>query len=311
VSKNLIRNLLQSFRSQSGFGLVVDWGFHLKNKWVSAYTPFLVDAIVRELNPIIIDSRLSYLIHKKKLKYILSFEPGISAPAITYDRTIPCKKGIIYSDPHYKPLQRMRYFESNGFDVVFSLYKRPFFRHFKGFPADKFVHWPWAVPDHLISTHPIRARTDVVAIFGGRASKAYDVRNWCRRQPGVTNYDFSGVENKRLDNAQFYRWLSEFDAVVAAGSSNPDYDLVTPKYFEIAAAGALLIGQQCEDLQDLGFTDRNALIFTKQDFVEKVEAFRNNPTAFVERRKRGRELVRTRHKLSDRVRCLREVLFEA
>lgn len=308
--KNLtpIKTLFRGLVNQSRFGLVLNWDFHLKNKWVSAYTPFLIRAIIQALNPVIIDSQLLYNLKKRNIDTILSFEPGIQSPRITYDKSVDCRKGIIYSDPHYKSQERFRYFDENGFDLVFSLYKRPFFRHFKGFPKEKFVHWPWAVPDQFISGHPLRARSSEVAIFGGRQSDAYDVRNWCREQSCVKNFEFSGVENKQLDDVGYYRWLTEFDAIVTAGSSDPIYDLVTPKYFEVAAAGALLIGQECQDLPDLGFDESNALIFRQDDFIEKVEDYRRHPEDFLDRRRRGRQLIRERHKLSDRIRTLREVL---
>ncbi|MDF1579414.1 MAG: glycosyltransferase [Desulfuromonadales bacterium] len=301
--KNFFRNL----GKKSDFGLVLDWNFHVRNKWVSAYTPYLVNAIITEFDPVIIDSQLIYNLKKDNLKYLLSFEPGIQSPRITYDVKVNCKKGVIYSDPHYKPDERYRYVIENGIDFIFSLYKRPFFHHFKGFPEDRFVHWPWAVPDQFISDHPFEVRSNQVAIFGGRQSDAYDVRNWCREQPGITSFEFSGVENKKLDDVEFYRWITRFDAIVAAGSSNPAFDLVTPKYFEIAAAGALLIGQYCEDLADLGFSAANALIFTKEEFHQCLADYRCQPERYLGRRIKGRELIRERHKLSDRIRTIREV----
>ena len=304
-----MKTLFRNFNNKSNFGLAINWNFHLQNKWVSAYTPYLVKAIVGEFDPIILDTQLSYTLNKNKLKYIISFEPGISAPKIKYDLTHKCKKGIIYSDPHYKSKERFEYFVNNNFDYVFSLYKSSFFKHFKGFPEEKFVHWPWAVPDKLISSHSVQVRSNEVAIFGGTKSDAYDIRNWCREQSGVTNYELSGVENKKLDDAEFYRWLADFDAIVAAGSSNPDYDLATPKYFEIAAAGALLIGQHCLDLHDLGFDESNSVIFRKDNFVEKIKEYRQCPEAYLDKRISGRELIKKRHKLSDRMRCLHTVYF--
>ncbi|MDO8445561.1 MAG: glycosyltransferase [Deltaproteobacteria bacterium] len=299
----------KNFGKRSDFGLVIDWKFHLKNRWVSAYTPYLVNAIVQQLNPIIISSQMEYEIYKKKLKYILSCEPGWAAPKISYDRRIECIKAVMYSDPHYQPEIRRKYFESNGFDYVLSFYKSPFFYHFKDFPESKFAHFPWAVPDQFISDQEIVVRSDEVAIFGGKASDAYDVRNWCRQQSCVTNYELSGVENKKLIDEDYYKWLRQFDAIVAAGSLNPKYDLVTPKYFEIASAGALLIGQFCKDLEDLGFNENNALIFQKADFIDKVEHYRKNPGGYLEVRKKGRELIKERHKLSDRISAIKHLYY--
>ncbi len=290
-----------------GVGLVLDREFHRKGRWVSAYGRFLAEAILREFSPRVLSSQDEYDRHRKEIRFIVAFEPGWAAPALRYDPGVSCVKAVMYSDPHYRPQERRRYFDENGFDYVLSFYRSPFFRHFEGFPEEKFVHFPWAVPDEMISDQPIAARSGTVAIFGARGGDAYDVRNWCRAQEGIVGFDHSGVENKDLPDEEYYRWLRSFDAVVAAGSSKPDYDLVTPKYFEIPAAGALLVGQRCADLACLGFDDSNALIFTKDDFVARVASFRRDPGRFVEARARGRALIRERHKLSDRIAAIRRL----
>ncbi len=293
--------------SPGDFGLVLDRDFHGRHGWASAYGYFLVEAILREFSPRVISSQRDYDLRKKQIRFLLSFEPGWASPRLRCDPGVSCLKAVMYSDPHYRPDERRRYFEENGFDHVLSFYRAPFFRHFRGFPEEKFVHFPWAVPDAMISDHPIAVRSREVAIFGARSGDAYDVRNWCRAQEGIVAFDHSGVENKDLSDDEYYRWLRSFDAIVAAGSSNPDYDLVTPKYFEIPAAGALLVGQHCADLALLGFDDTNALIFRKEDFRERVASFRRDPGCFVETRARGRALIRERHKLSDRIALIRRL----
>ncbi|MBN2106679.1 MAG: glycosyltransferase [Deltaproteobacteria bacterium] len=166
---------------------------------------------------------------------------------------------------------------------------------------------PWAVPESLIVSSKVTFSSGDVVIFGGGGSPAYDVRNWCRQQDGIINFDNSGVENKKLSNKEYFTWLAGFNAVVAAGSSNPMYDLVTPKYFEIAAAGALLIGQHCRDLELLGFNESNCIIFTQKDFAEKIRAYKQNPSSYKATREKGRELIRNRHTISHRIRQIQEV----
>lgn len=293
---------------KSECGLVLDWRFHKKNKWVCASSGYLINAIIATFDPIIISSQIEYEWHKNKLKYIIAIEPGWSAPRISYDCSIECIKVVFYSDPHNDTQNRLKYFNDNGFDFVLSLYYDPFFRHFKGFPEDKFIYMPWAVPDQFLSTHNLMVRDTTVAIFGGQASDAYDVRNWCRQQACVNNFNFSGVENKVLSDKEYYDWLNRFDAIVAAGSSNPKFDLVTPKYFEIASTGALLIGQWCSDLEKLGFSDENMLIFrSKNDFLDKVDLFKQNPERFLSMRQQARKHIASSHLTSHRVRKIKEV----
>lgn len=300
---------LKQICKSSNFGLVIDWKFHKQNRWVCSLTSYLVDSIIKEFDPIIITSQLEYNILKKKLKYIVSMEPGWAAPTIKYDTTIDCKKAVFYSDPHYETEKRMRYFEVNEFNFVFSYYKKPFFYHFKNFPCDKFVHMPWAIPDQFISKNEIEIRNNDVIIFGGKNSDAYDVRNWCREQDCIVNFNNSGVENKIFTDEEYFLWLNQFDAIVAAGSSDSKYNLVTPKYFEIASAGSLLVGQYCDDLQELGFNENNALIFTKETFLQKILEYRKNPQNYLNVRVTGRELIKEKHKISDRIRLIRRVFY--
>jgi spore maturation protein CgeB len=72
----------------------------------------------------------------------------------------------------------------------------------------------------------------------------------------------------------------------------------------------LLIGQYCEDLESLGFNSSNALIFNKKDFFEKVNYYRNHSEEFIQIRENGRELIKTRHKLSDRINTIRKIFYE-
>lgn len=300
-------NLLTQLINNTNVGLVINWKFHQENRWVCAISKFLIDSIVKEFNPVIISSQIEYEIYKRKLKYILSLEPGWSAPKISYDKKLKHKIGIMISDPHNKTGWFQDYFEDNNITYVLSFYKSPFFYHFKTFPREKFIHFPWAVPDEWISKHEIVAHGNEVIIFGGKNSEAYDIRNWCREQRYVTNYNFSGVENKVLKDEKYFSWLTQFDAIIAAGSSNPMYDLVTPKYFEIAAAGALLIGQHCNDLKELGFNQDNSLIFTKSNFLDQINEYRANPCKYIAKRSLGRELIVSRHLISHRLKLIREV----
>jgi hypothetical protein len=93
-------------------------------------------------------------------------------------------------------------------------------------------------------------------------------------------------------------------------STTSSKQLVTPKYFEIAASGALLIGQECEDLGGLGFNAGNCLIFNKENFGVKVAAYRRTPESYLAVREGGRALIQSRHRVSHRVETLRK-LFNA
>jgi hypothetical protein len=301
---------LKQLTKKSDFGLVLNWTFHAENRWVSIFAPYMVREIIRAFDPIIISSQLEYTLHKKKLKHIISMEPGWAAPKISYDN----KEGhiicVFASDPHNKTGWFQDYVKKNDVRFVLSQYYHPFFYHFPDFPQKKFVHFPWAVPDQFLSSHRIQTTCDEIAIFGGASSDAYDVRNWCRQQRGISSFSNSGVENKLMADADYFKWLAKYGAIVAAGSSDPKYDLVTPKYFEIASAGALLIGQFCSDIDLLGFNETNALLFTKKTFVERIQEYRQAPDKYIDVRHRGRELIHNRHLISHRIDLLKRLFSQ-
>ncbi|MEQ8561492.1 MAG: glycosyltransferase [Cytophagales bacterium] len=298
--------MIEWTKPRSEIGLVIDWEFHKRNGWYVALTQYLVNSIVKTFKPKIISNQKSYDRYKKRLKHIFSIELGV--PKIKFDLDIQCNKYLFHSDPHFETQKRANYYKDNHIDFILSFYKSPFFKHNPNFPKTRFVHFPWAIPDQFVSNRRIvHSNTGIIA-FGGKMSDAYDVRNWCRNQSDIINFDYSGVENKVLVGEKYFNWLSEFDCIIAAGSSDPKYDLVTPKYFEIASSGSLLFGQSCTDLDDLGFNSTNCLPFEKENFNSLKERYLNNPESFQEVREAGRELIKEKHCLSHRINLLRELV---
>lgn len=293
--------LVENFKNNTNIALVINWNFHKKNKWVSITMPYFVNSFIKEFNPIIISSQLEYALFKNKIKYIVSMEPGWAAPKIRYDKKRKHIIGMFVSDPHNKIDWFQDYIVNNKITYVFSQYYSPFFYHFPSFPKEKFIHFPWAVPDELVPTGDINLHKSDIMIFGGKASNAYDVRNWCREQSHIVSFENSGVENKKLSNKGYFEWISTFDAIIAAGSSDPMYDLVTPKYFEIASVGALVIGQNCKDLEILGFNETNMLIFNKDNFNIKIKQYLKNKEDYFEIRNNGKNLILKRHLVSHRI----------
>ena len=289
-------------------GLIINWRFHKNNKWVSALTPNLINEIIKTFNPLIISSKLKYLIYKSKLEYIISLEPGWAAPIIKFDKSKKHKIFVFISDPHKKKDWLINYVTLNNIDYILSYYYHPFFFHFPDFPKEKVIHFPWAIPDELINNEVISVRNNKVIIFGGKNNEAYDIRNWCRSQSGIISFNNSGVENKTFTNIEYFKWLRKYDAIVAAGSSDPKFDLVTPKYFEIASSGSLLFAQYCRDLELLGFNNTNCVIFNKDNFNTLVSKYKSNPEGYIELRKNGINLIRSNHTISERIKLLKKFI---
>jgi len=294
-------------------GLVIDPEFVLLGKSVCALTPPLVKAMLRAFDTRIFYDQRQYDRLCRQVDFIVSFEPRWAAPLLKWRRTglprrpPPCPCYVIMSDPHSEQW-RIPYFLRERLDFILALYDAPTRRHFTRIPAERIVHFPWSVPDEWIGDEPITFHGQrEIAVFGAARGPAYTLRNWCREQPGVKSYTNSGVENKVMDDREFFAWLSGFDAVIAAGSEDPTYRLTTPKYFETLAADSLLFAQQTDDLERLGFVDgENCIVFTRETFTERANTYLADPAhpRWLEMRRAGRELIRVRHTIGRRLRDL-------
>jgi hypothetical protein len=289
-------------------GLILDPEFYMLDKAVVALTPELIRALCSNFDTRLIYDQDTFDKHCREVDILLSMEPKWAAPVLRWDRcgrfrrSLPkCPCLVLMSDPHIEQW-RQRYFLNQGLDYILALYYDPFLRHFTSIPTQRLVHFPWSVPSEWIMDDPISYAGQLdVMLFGASADPAYNVRNWCREQEGVESYQYSGVENKVLKGRAYFEWLRGFDAVVAAGSSDPKYGLTTPKYFETAAAGSLLFAQDTPDLERLGFKDGVNCV------VEKISLYRSAPgdPRWLALRRAGRELISHRHTINERLSSLR------
>lgn len=301
---------LRQINKKSEYGLVIDWKFHSQNRWVCAQSPYLVRALIEEFDPIVISSQFMYEWHKKKLRYIISLEPGWAAPKIKYDKCQGHVIGVFVSDPHNKTNWFEEYIYNNSIDYVFSYYYYPFLYYFPHFDLERLIHVPWAMPDEFcVEPDSISYRCQrELHIFGASGGEGYETRQWCRQFPFVEDHSNSGVENKVMSDKEFFHWTRRFDAIIAAGSLDEKYRLVTPKYFEVAASGSLLFAQYCDDLELLGFRDDNCVIFDKHTFQDKAMDYMHDPIKYMDIRIAGCRLIQKRHKISDRVEMIRKLM---
>jgi len=294
-------------RNRSNIGFVVHWSFYRDNRWAVAQTPYIADAILNEFDPVVITTQQSYEYHKDHLDYLILFYPGFSAPMINID-TNKHLTAVITSDPHSDIESRNTYFVNNGIDYVLTHYYHPFKRHF---PEEDYevVHFPWSVPEEMIvDSKDISINSRKLYILGDYRSEAYETRNWCAQFPFVTDEHKDIFANKSLEDSDYYTWLRNFDAIIAANSLSDQFRYVTAKFFEIPAAGSLLFAQYSEDLNKMGFTEDNCVIFNKGNFESKAQHYINHPEDFLDRRRKGVRLISERHTISDRISTISSIL---
>jgi len=292
-------------------GLILDPEFYILERSVSAVTLPLIRAMTKRFDTSVAYDQASYDRISKDVDFLVSLEPKWAAPLLSwrqrglFTRTLPdCPCYVMMSDPHIEQW-REDYFLRERIDFILALYLAPTLRHFRRVQTDKVVHFPWFIPEEWIPTEAVKySGQKEIAIFGAAKGDAYVLRNWCRAQPGVKSFPNSGVENKLLTDAEFFRWLAQFDATIAAGSESPEYRLTTPKYFEAAAVGSLLFAQETDDLHALGFEDaQNCVVFTQSTFASKAAAYLASPgdPSCLRIRKAGKDLMLARHTIARRL----------
>ncbi len=290
-------------------GIIVDKNFHESRKWVVFSTYDLIEGLRTSTPSIIISNQEEYNRVKEQLTACFSTFPSWSVPKIKHDTSLNYIKGISLSDPHHKDPHNWfpNYIEDNEFDFIFPYYYHPTLYHYPHF-KDKIIHTTWAIPDRFLGKEVKFHNNSFIQIFGSVNSDAYTTRKWCHQFPFVEVDANSGCENPSLSEDEYYSWLGNFDAIIGAGSLSNKYQLVTPKYYEIANSGALLFAQKCKDLELNGFNKTNCVIFDEDDFLDKANLYLKNKEDYLEIRKRGQELIKKRHTISKRVKQILDAL---
>ncbi|MFA5785358.1 MAG: hypothetical protein WC962_10820, partial [Phycisphaerae bacterium] len=191
-------------------GLVINRQFHEENRWCSATTYHLVEALKSRFDCIYIQNQQDYENSLGNIDFLISMEPGWAAPVLELSRTQPLREKlskipsyIFYSDPHANKW-REDYFLKNSLGYVLTFYWGPFLYHFTNIPRSQLVHFPWPIPDRWLSDEPIVFNGgSKICCFGGQKSDAYELRNWCRGFDFVESADNSGVENKVMSESQY------------------------------------------------------------------------------------------------------------
>jgi len=308
------RNKKKAFEQrnkQSRVGLVLNWALHVRGDWTVAEYPFFIEKFIERFDPLIITSQKMYDKHKGHLDNIFAFGArNNKGHTLEYhsEQTIL----LFASDPNNKPEWLHSYIEKNNIDYTLTPYYQPFLHYLPNFDESKLVHFPWAIPsEFIIEPDSINYHGDsYLAITGARGSEIYEIRDWCRSQSDVKSFQTSGHQNRRFSHAEYYKWLRQFDAMIAAGSFKKQWQYLFAKYYEIPAAGSLLFAQSANDLDRAGFSKRNCAIFdSKKEFIAMKEAYLDSPEDHCETRRRGAKLISNQHTISDRLELI-DGLFE-
>ena len=294
------------------FGFVIHETRHRRQTWAVVGQHALYEAVIRDLGPVIIRSRLGYALRRSQLTMVLSAEPMTQAPPISFSASHVT--AVYVSDPWNKSWMA-GHLRGCGFDYILSEYPRGFAANadLRFIRPEQVIHFPFCVPDWVPDGFPVSCRQSGIVAFGaGEETSRYELRNWIKGQKDlVESQTYSGDYNRQFRGDDYFRFLGGIDCAVAAVSEYPPFDAPVAKYFEIPAAGCLLLGFHCPELDELGFVHMvNCVMFTSRDeFISEAEKYLSAPQEYLLIRERGQDLIRTRHTNSSRIAQLRS-LFE-
>lgn len=89
------------------------------------------------------------------------------------------------------------------------------------------------------------------------------------------------------------------------------YNIVLAKYFEILAAGSLLLADECEDVKKAGFRPYEHYVpITEDNIFSQVDLVLSSPENFLEIREKGTKFVREDHSIFNRFNQLKKIIEE-
>lgn len=232
-----------------------------------------------------------------------------------------CRKCLFADDLHWGwPEEGQRKFLCYSLcDTIISSYAYRFDDMYPQLSRIKRIAWVphSASPDFML---PFNAHAENAILLSGSLDHHYPFRERVKRlheqqsyriayhpHPGYGcdyDYETSG------DVGQGY--AAKINSYRAAFTDSSHYRYVVAKYFEIPATGALLMADDSvsAQLHELGMIEhKNYLPVSSNNIEEKIEYVLNeqNHQELDEIRKRGQELIRERHKTSDRARMIDEI----
>jgi len=106
----------------------------------------------------------------------------------------------------------------------------------------------------------------------------------------------------------YAKWLNSYFCCVTSSSI---FNYVTGKYFEISAAGSLLLANETEDSKRAGFIPYVHFIpITKGNALSQIKKCLKNPEKFDKVRKAGTQFVRENHSVYNRFGQLKKIIGE-
>ena len=159
------------------------------------------------------------------------------------------------------------------------------------------------LPGQVLKYHPVRLKVLLAVHDNPELRPKVDIL-------GHLRFPKKFYTREAVPYEDFGRVLNEYFCAIT-DSSHGTHDSVIAKYFEIPAAGALLLATRTQDLSDIGFVPYVHYVpVTLENVLERIETVLANPDEFEHIRKEGMEYVRANHGIEQRLEALQGILEE-
>ncbi len=198
---------------------------------------------------------------------------------------------------------------------VLVAYPSPFLRKFPT-QRDKMVFFPqFIAPTYRYSNLPFNTEPIPKCVVAGydvsvyKHTKGYITAQNSPLVHRIPHPGYGPIGDRKLIVGD--AWAEELNKYLCgyAGATSRDY--IISKYYEIPAAGSLLLGTHGSDLKHSGFEDGvNFIKVTRDNFFSKLQHIVNSPKEYNNIRQAGRDLVFSKHTVDHRLETLLDTIKE-
>ena len=227
--------------------------------------------------------------------------------------------GCFVIDLHWNPKARVRYFENNKIDVIFSATKHPFLNVFPQY-EEKLRWLPWSINPAVMKDYQLKKEIDSLLmglVFIDPTNRG--IHELPNQIPQKGRYAFRDTVFRKMKdrddfvyhphpghlvkqrgnllvNERYAKELNRSKIFFTCGSRNESGGIAVLKFFEAPACHTLLLAERNQDIEELGFVDgENYVACTVDNVVNKANYYLANEQERKRITKNGYEFVHQYH----------------
>jgi hypothetical protein len=201
----------------------------------------------------------------------------------------------------------------NNADIILCPYKRAFIDRWPGF-AGKMIFFPqFIAPAARFTKLPINDNPIKKCLLSGAISLRYPLRVKILRagRNFIANLPHPGYYNEKKGGRYKVHdsYPAEINKYCSAIATSSVYGYTIGKYFEIPAAGSILVGNDNADMEELGFRENvNYVKINMDNCFDVIKNVVDNYADYGRIRDAGRKLIIDNHTVERRFRQICEIM---